>query len=79
MPGVCKYREVIRKLKRFDSRFLEYTNRGKGSERMIYHPDINGRARSIPIKCHGDNTEIRQGMLKSVIRRFELPNDFFDN
>lgn len=42
---------------------------------MLYHPDINGRPASFPIKYHGDNTEIRKGMVSAIIRRFDLPRD----
>ncbi len=77
MPKAHKYRNVIKKLKKYDSRFEIYINRAKGSERMIYHPDIKGNAKSFPITCHGNNTEIGKGMLKSIIRRFELPEKIF--
>jgi len=75
---VYKYRELVKKLKKHDKKFQFLKNRGKGSERQIYHPDINGRSESFPIKCHGDNTEIRKGYYPSLIRRFDLPSDFFD-
>ena len=45
---------------------------------MIKHPDVGGRAESFPLKCHGDDTEIRSGMLSAIIRRFNLPHDIFD-
>jgi hypothetical protein len=64
-------------LKEHDGRFIEYINRGKGSERIIYHPDINGRPASHPVKCHGEGTELRPGVLSSLIRRFALPKDVF--
>ena len=73
-----KYREVISILLAHNARFQFLVNRGKGSERMIYHPDINGRPESYPIKCHGKGTELRQGYLTSLIRRFSLPRDIFD-
>ena len=60
-----------------DPRFQEIRTRGKGSERMIYHPDIAGRSESYPIKCHGEGTEIRKGTLAAIIRRFKLPARFF--
>jgi len=73
MAKPYKYRELVKKLKKYDPRFEVYTNRGKGSERMLYHPDVNGRPASFPIKCHGDNTEIRKGLVSAIIRRFDLP------
>jgi hypothetical protein len=75
MPKPYKFRELVRALKGYDARFEFWENRAKGSERMIYHPDICGRAESFPIKCHGDNTELRKGVISAVIRRFNLPKD----
>ena len=60
-------------MKDHDARFEFLEQRGKGSERIIFHPDIDGRAESIPVKCHGDNTELRKGVISDVIRRFKLP------
>ena len=77
MPKPKTYRDVVRILKDHDSRFEFGTNRSKGSERMIYHPDINGRPESYPVKCHGEGTELRKGVLASLIRRFALPRDIF--
>lgn len=78
MPRPHKYREVIKKLRASDDGFQVLVNRGKGSERIIYHPSINGRPESFPIKCHGEGTEIRVGVLSALIRRFDLPRGFFD-
>lgn len=78
MPRVLRYREAIRRLLRHDDKFEVWVNRAKGSERMIYHPDVNGRAASYPVKCHGHGTELGKGTLKAIIRRFNLPTRFFD-
>ena len=77
MPKPKTYRNVIRKLKNHDPLFEEWTSRGKGSERIIYHPNINGRAESYPLKCHGKGTTIGKGTLSALIRRFKLPNNIF--
>jgi hypothetical protein len=77
MPSPQKYREVVRTLRAHDKRFQFLERRGKGSERMIYHPDINGRPESFPVKCHGEGTELRPGVLSGIIRRFSLPRDIF--
>jgi predicted RNA binding protein YcfA (HicA-like mRNA interferase family) len=53
-----------------------YSNRGKGSHRMIYHPNINGQPRSFPIPFHRGR-DIQKGLLKALINRFNLPNDIF--
>lgn len=71
MPKPYKFRELIRALRKHDPKFEAYT--GKGSERVIYHPDINGRAESIPVKCHGEGTELGPGVISDVVRRFRLP------
>jgi hypothetical protein len=63
MPGPYKYREVQKRLMAHDSRFQFWSGRGKGSERIIYHPDIKGRPESIPVKHHGNNTELRKGVI----------------
>ena len=70
-----KYRELVKLLRKHDPRFEFFERRGKGSERMIYHPDIEGRPESHPVKCHGDNQELRKGVISSIIRRFKLPKD----
>lgn len=44
---------------------------------MIYHPDINGQARSMPIPFH-KGQDIRQPILLNLIRRFDLPRNIFD-
>ncbi len=70
-----KYRDLVKRLRKHDPRFEVWENRAKGSERMLYHPDIGGRPQSFPLKCHGDSTEIRIGMLRAIMRRFQLPRD----
>ena len=70
------FRELVKKLKKYDSQFEILQNRGKGSERMLFHPNINGRPESYPLKCHGEDDTIRKGHIKAVVRRFSLPKDF---
>jgi predicted RNA binding protein YcfA (HicA-like mRNA interferase family) len=60
-----------------DPQFVMNTRRGKGSERMIFHPNINGRAACFPITYHKKH-DIGKGMLKAIIRRFDLPAGIFD-
>ena len=73
MPKPYKYRELVQALRRHDPRFEFWVNRGKGSERIIFHPDVNGRPESLPVKCHGESTELRKGVISAVVRRFKLP------
>ncbi len=77
MAKVYTFRELIKKLRKYDPGFEVYVNRGKGSERMLYHPDINGRPESYPLKCHGEGDAVRKGHLSAIRRRFQLPSDFF--
>ena len=76
MPRPQKPEDVLRKLRDHDRQFEFFTNRGKGSERMIFHPDINGRSESFPMTFH-KGRDVRPGMLKAIIRRFNLPNQIF--
>lgn len=66
------FRTLKKKLTEIDSDFYFSSNRGKGSERIIYHPNINGRKESYPIKCHGEGNEIPKGTLGAIKRRFKL-------
>ena len=77
MPSVVKFRELQKLLLKHDPRFEFWKARGKGSERIIYHPDVDGRPESHPVKCHGRNQELRQGVISSIIRRFKLPKSLF--
>ena len=72
-----KYREVLKLLRDHDKRFQEYRERGKGSHRMIYHPDVFGSPASYPIPAHDDGSEINPVYLKGLVRRFNLASDFF--
>ncbi|MGH8441555.1 MAG: hypothetical protein ACRETF_01495 [Nevskiaceae bacterium] len=72
-----KYREVIKKLREHDKRFQEWRDRGKGSHRIIYHPSVNGVAASYPMVCHSEGADVHEAYLKGLVRRFNLPKDFF--
>lgn len=75
MPKPHKFQKLVKILKKYDSDFEFFVNRGKGSERMIYHPNINGRPESFPVKYHGKNTEISKGAISDLMKRFDLPKD----
>jgi len=76
---IYTYRELVKKLKKYDPNFQTHQGKGKGSERMLYHPDINGRPESYPLKCHGESTEIKIGHYAPICSRFNLPKNFFNN
>ena len=62
MPPPRKHREVVKQLRKSDSRFEIWLERGKGSECLIYHPNIQGSPVSIPVTHHdGNNTELDRG------------------
>jgi hypothetical protein len=73
MPKPYTYRDLVKALRAHDRRFEVFEGRGKGSERIIYHPDVDGSPRSHPVKHHGAGTELRKSVISSIIRRFKLP------
>ena len=77
MPKTYSYRQLLKKLREHDSRFEEHVRRGKGSERMIYRPDVDGRPESYPLTCHSEGADVRPGHLGAIRRRFRLPRDLF--
>lgn len=46
---------------------------------MLCHPDVDGKLRHYPLPYHGNKTLIKVGILKDIIRIFELPGDIFDS
>jgi predicted RNA binding protein YcfA (HicA-like mRNA interferase family) len=74
LPKPRKVDQALRELHKRDKRFEFYM--GKGSHRIIWHPDIQGQARSISIPYH-KGRDILPCYLKDIIKRFELPSDFF--
>lgn len=78
MAKTIAYRELVKKLKEHDARFRELDNRGKGSHRMIFHPDINGKKASYPLPYHGSKTDLHHAYVKAIIKRFHLPKELFD-
>jgi len=77
VPRPHKADDVFRILREHDARFMIFTNRGKGSHRMVFHPDVQGQRRSFPLPYHRGR-EIQRGLLKALIRRFDLPANLFD-
>jgi predicted RNA binding protein YcfA (HicA-like mRNA interferase family) len=76
LPKPKKPDDVFRILRAHDARFQFYDNRGKGSHRMIEHPDIQGQRRACPIPYH-KGRDVKPGILRQIIRRFDLPHDIF--
>jgi hypothetical protein len=69
-----KLYDLFKILKGHDKRFRILERRGKGSHRMLYHPNINGRKESFPLICHKENTEFDKNVIADLIRRFDLPD-----
>ena len=47
MPKTYTFRTLEKSLRKHDKRFEFYKKRGRGSEQIIYHPDINGRPEAL--------------------------------
>ena len=73
-----KFRVIIKRLRKHDKRFEVHVKEGKGSHRMISHPDILGRPVSYPVICHGEGDEVYVGIIRDLIRRFDLPRNVFE-
>lgn len=69
-----KFRELVKKLRKYDKRFVVFTEKGKGSHRMLYHPDILGRPVSFPLICHAEGDEVKVYYIVDIIRAFKLPD-----
>ena len=71
-----KYRELRKRLR--DLRGVkEIKKRAKGSERMFYHPNINGKPVFYPVKCHGEGDEISKPLVRATRQRFNIPIEEF--
>ena len=68
-----EYRRLIAALRKHDRRFSVDKGRGKGSHRTVFHPDVGGEKRHYPVPYHGEKTSIPPGILRDLLRRFELP------
>jgi predicted RNA binding protein YcfA (HicA-like mRNA interferase family) len=64
---------LIKKLKKYG--IIEIARRGKGSHRMLYQESTR---KDYPIKFHGKNTEYSLPILKNIMRKFNLPDNFLD-
>ena len=73
-----EYRLIVDRLRKYDSRFEIHTRGGKGSHRMVFHPDVEGHKRQYPLPYHHAKTTIAPGMQKDLIRIFQLPADIFE-
>ena len=70
-----RYRELRRKLGNFG--VTEHRDRGKGSNRGLYHPNINGKPVWYYIKCHGEGDELSKAVVRAARERFNIPIEEF--
>jgi predicted RNA binding protein YcfA (HicA-like mRNA interferase family) len=70
-----RYRELYKKLRKFG--VIEKSGRGKGSERILYHPDINGRPKFTVVKCHGEGVELSKQVVRIVRDTFNISKKQF--
>lgn len=72
------FRELVRKLRDHDGRFSVDSRRGKGSHRMLVHPDVGGQRVTYPLAVHSEGATVSPVYVKAIRRRFALPEKFFD-
>ena len=66
-----KYSQLLKRLKPYGIVVIE--KRGKGSERMPYQEKTR---LNYPITSHKKDHQYSIGMLKAIVRKFSLPDDF---
>lgn len=72
-PHPLPYRELLQRLAQFG--ITEAPKGGKGSERIL--TGASGKGPQHTIKHHGDKTEIYVPVIRSILRRFNIPPDDF--
>lgn len=70
-----RYRDLLRCLKEFG--VTEAVRKGKGSKRMLFKADVEGQKQSHPIHPHNNNDEVHTHIVKTVLRRFKIPEKAF--
>lgn len=68
-----RYRELLSRLTRFGVQEIVK----KGSRRILFKPDVEGRDQSYPIHPHSDNHEFASHIVRTILRRFKIPEDQF--
>lgn len=71
-----RYRELLSRLKKFG--IQEQIK--KGSRRMLFHHNINGKSAFIPIHPHSEHDEMSRKIVRAVRERFKISiEDFYQN
>ncbi len=78
MPKPMRLRELLKALKQFGVQQLP-SSRGKGSEIILIKPvgDDPTKGPQIPVKDHGKRTEVSVPVIKTILRRFGIPEKDF--
>lgn len=70
-----RYRELKKRLSKFG---VKESRKGKGSRRMLYHPNIDSNPAFIPIHPHSENHEFSRHIIRSLRDRFKINiKDFY--
>ncbi len=70
-----QYRILRKKLRKFG--VTEDKSRGKGSERILFHPNINGKPKIFTVKCHGEGTELSKNVVRAAREKFNIEIEEF--
>lgn len=72
------FRELYKRLRKEYGVLCE-KSKGKGSERIFNRPNEPGTKEGpqCTIKCHGEGDEISIPVIKTILRRFGIPEDEF--
>ena len=71
-----RYRELRKKLR--DLRGVtEKIRRGKGSNRGLFHPNIDGKPVWYFVKCHGEGDILRKEVVRATRQRFNISIEEF--
>ena len=73
-----EYGYIADRLQEHDNLFEINARRGKGSHRMVFHPDVDGCSGIARFPIMAPKTTIAPVMQKDLIRIFRLPEDIFD-
>jgi len=70
-----QYRILRKKLRKFG--VTEDKSRGKGSERILSHPNINGKPKIFTVKCHGEGAELSRNIVRAAREKFNIKIEKF--
>ena len=74
---VFSWRTLFKTLHDHDSRFRDDKIRGKGSHRMLVHPDIDGKEVRFPVPVHSMGKDLPAYIPRKIMAKFRLPRTLF--